>query len=85
MFYESSSMLYIGETDNLYKRMKKHLKHSDNQGLAQWIWKHGKEGLHLELLMCFRKGISIRQWKALEAQLIGSNSPIFNAALSKPK
>ncbi len=40
-FYNQASTLYVGEADNLYKRLKKHLDHSDNKGFAHWLWEHG--------------------------------------------
>jgi GIY-YIG catalytic domain-containing protein len=47
LFIAADQLLYVGETENLRKRLKKHLEHSDNKGLARWIWEFGTESLHL--------------------------------------
>ena len=75
-------MLYIGETESLFGRLKKHLKHSDNRGLAHWIWEHGKGDLHVE---CFvlPDGTTALQRRAVEANLIAANSPVFNTPRSR--
>ncbi len=83
VFYNHTCTLYVGETDNLYKRLRKHFDHSDNKGLAHWIWAHGTEDLHLEYHV-LPTGVGARQRKALEAELISSRRPIFNIA-SSPK
>jgi len=82
LFYNQLCTLYIGETDNLFKRIKKHLIHSDNKGLASWIWEHGTGDLHLEYHV-LPEGVKTRQRKALEAELIRSRHPIFNIAYSQ--
>ncbi len=79
LFYNHLSTLYIGETDSLFKRIKRHLVHSDNKGLAHWIWEHGIDDLHLEYHV-LPEGIKTRQRKALEAELIRCRRPIFNIA-----
>ncbi len=77
LFFESDKLLYVGETENLRKRLKKHLDHSDNKGLARWIWEYGTEGLHLEMQI-LKSGTETRVRKALELELIRSRQPIFN-------
>jgi hypothetical protein len=77
LFIASDQLLYVGETDNLRKRLKKHLEHSDNKGLARWIWEYGTEGLHLEMQI-LKQGTETRVRKALELELIRSRQPIFN-------
>ncbi len=49
VFFTADCALYAGETENLRARMKKHLDHSDNKGLARWMWEHEGEPVHLEL------------------------------------
>jgi site-specific DNA-methyltransferase (adenine-specific) len=45
----STTTLYVGEAENLRKRLAKHLDHSDRKGLARWLWDNGFEDLFLEL------------------------------------
>ena len=79
VFYTSNSALYVGETENLRKRIGKHLDHSDNKGLAQWLWGHGTDDLHLEFQV-LSTGTSSRIRKALELELIISRRPHFNVS-----
>lgn len=77
LFYDSKSALYAGETTNLRKRIEKHLDHSDNRGLARWLWDQGASLLHVEWHV-LEKSTSTRVRKALEAELIESRRPLFN-------
>jgi predicted GIY-YIG superfamily endonuclease len=83
MFHDSKNTLYVGEAVSLYKRIRKHLDHSDNKGLARWLWEQGARDLHLEIHV-LPKETSSRARKALEAEMIGSRSPIFNVAGGAP-
>jgi hypothetical protein len=49
LFFTRKQVLYVGEAENLYKRIKKHLEHSDNKDLAHWFWEQGPQSLHLEI------------------------------------
>jgi len=77
LFIAAEQLLYVGETENLRKRLKKHLEHSDNKGLARWIWEFGIENLHLEMQILEDK-TETRVRKALELELIRSRKPTFN-------
>ena len=77
MFFSSRGALYIGESTNLRKRIEKHLEHSDNKGLAQWLWEHGADDLHLEFHV-LPDSTTTRTRRALEAELIESRRPEFN-------
>jgi hypothetical protein len=77
LFISSDQLLYVGESENLRKRLKKHLDHSDNKGLAHWIWKHGTEDLHLEMQI-LKAGTETSVRKAIELELIRSRQPMFN-------
>jgi hypothetical protein len=79
LFLEPTRVLYIGECRNLCKRIGQHLDHSDNRGLAHWLWEHGASDLHVEYHV-LPKEVSTRVRKALEAELIRSRKPIFNVA-----
>jgi len=84
LFMQSTSVLYIGECRNLRKRISKHLDHSDNKGLAHWLWQNGVTDLHLEYHV-LPEGVSTRVRKALEAELIMSRHPVFNVAGISPQ
>lgn len=77
LFIAADQLLYVGETENLRKRLKKHLEHSDNKGLARWIWQHGTDSLHLEMHV-LEEGTGSRIRRALELELIRSRQPVFN-------
>jgi site-specific DNA-methyltransferase (adenine-specific) len=77
LFFEPRETLYVGECQNLKKRLGKHLDHSDNKGLAQWLWQNGITDLHVEYQV-LSAGTSTRIRKALEAELIISRHPVFN-------
>jgi len=77
IFYSNKATLYVGETDNLQNRIRKHLDHSDNKELARWLWEFGDGSLHLELQI-LEKSITQRIRRALELELIRSRLPIFN-------
>ncbi len=79
MFHDSKTTLYVGEAISLYKRVKKHLDHSDNRSLAHWLWQHGAGDLHLEIHALPEK-TTTKIRKALEAEMIYSRSPLFNIA-----
>jgi hypothetical protein len=73
----------VGECENLRKRIRKHLEHSDNKGLAHWLWSHGALEMHLEYHV-LPVEVTTRVRKALEAELILSRRPIFNIAGVSP-
>lgn len=77
LFLAADQLLYVGETENLRKRISKHLEHSDNKGLARWIWEFGTDGLNLELQE-LDPSTETRIRKALELELIRSRDPLFN-------
>ncbi len=75
LFFDSGTLLYVGESANLRKRLKKHLDHSDNKGLAHWMWENGVEDLRLET-QTLPSHVNMKVRKALE--LIRSRKPVFN-------
>ncbi len=77
LFYSRSNALYVGETANLRIRIAKHLDHSDNKGLARWLWDHGSDDVYLEIQM-LTKETSQKIRRALESELISSRHPLFN-------
>lgn len=79
LLHTSGQALYVGEADNLRKRLAKHLDHSDRKGLARWFWENGFKDLHVELHVLPNDTPS-RTRKALEASLIESTRPLLNIA-----
>lgn len=77
LFFSKDHVLYIGEAENLSRRIRKHLDHSDNKGLARWLWDEGSDSLHLEMQV-LPDGTSTSVRRALELELIRSRSPVFN-------
>lgn len=49
VFFTRETCLYVGEAESLRNRIGKHLDHSDNKGLARWMWDAGTNELFLEL------------------------------------
>jgi hypothetical protein len=76
IFYdpESKQTLYVGEAENLRKRLEKHLDHSDIKALAHWLWEHGSNRLYLELHL-LPDGTPGPVRRALEAELIATRRP----------
>jgi hypothetical protein len=79
LFFEPTHVLYVGECKSLRQRITKHLDHSDNKGLARWLWQHGATELHVEYHV-LPQGTPTRVRKALETELIRSRKPYFNTA-----
>jgi hypothetical protein len=79
LFIEPTRVLYVGECTSLRKRLGRHLDHSDNKGLARWLWEHGTTDLHVEYHV-LPVGTPGRVRKAMEAELILSRKPFFNLA-----
>lgn len=77
VFYDPPQTLYVGEAENLRLRIEKHLDHSDNKGLARWMWEKGDESILLEI-HAFGQSTTKRVMRALEAELIRSRRPVFN-------
>ena len=79
LFSGPNGVLYVGECQNLRKRLGKHLDHSDNRSLARWLWENGTTDLRVEYHV-LPAGVSTRVRKAMEAELIHSRKPLFNVA-----
>jgi GIY-YIG catalytic domain-containing protein len=77
VFLSSKDALYVGEAENLQNRIRKHLDHSDNRGLARWLWQEGGDAMHIEVHV-LAATISTRVRRALEMELIRSRDPVFN-------
>lgn len=82
IFRDATGYLYIGESSNLYDRVKKHLDRSDRQSLANYLAKNGVKGVTVEL-HAFAADSPARlkpMRRAYESELIRSRKPRFNLA-----
>jgi predicted GIY-YIG superfamily endonuclease len=77
LFHIGSETLYVGETENIRKRIAKHLDHSDNRELARWLWQQGTGEVALEI-QTLAATVSTKIRRALELELIRSRNPTFN-------
>jgi hypothetical protein len=77
IYFTATECLYIGEAENLRNRTKRHLDHSDNKGLAQWMWRAGIEQLFVEFQV-LEAATTTKVRRALELELIRSRQPVFN-------
>ena len=77
VFYDPLRTLYVGEATSLRFRLKQHLDHSDNRGLACWLWEHGTATALVEIHV-LPNGTPTVQRRALETELIRSRNPLFN-------
>ena len=81
VFSSSSQCLYVGEADDLHRRVvKEHCVHSDRQQLAHHLWQHGPDDVFVEIRSYEgtpdAKKKPVR--RALEAELIETRRPAFN-------
>jgi hypothetical protein len=77
VFYGPTATLYVGEADNLRRRIQKHLDHSDIKAIARWVWEHGTTEIRVEIRV-LPDGTPTRIRRALEAELIQSHKALFN-------
>lgn len=77
LLFTATHVLYVGEAENLNTRIRKHLDHSDNKGLARWLWEREGEQLYVELHV-LPSDTSTRSRRALETELILSRDSLFN-------
>lgn len=82
VFYDSTGYLYIGEADNLRRRLATHLEDSDRQSLAKYLKEHGEESETISVeIHAFDSDSKARlasMRRAYESELIGSRKPRFN-------
>lgn len=77
VFLTADRVLYVGEAENLQNRIRKHLDHSDNKGLARWLWEQETPNLVLEVHV-LPDAVPTRIRRALESEMIEFRDPIFN-------
>ncbi len=77
---DASGYLYVGESDNLRRRLGEHLDESDRRSLANYLASAGCENVTLEI-HTFAEGSRIDELavrRAYESELIRSRNPRFN-------
>lgn len=77
LFHTQTTPLYAGEAESLQNRVRKHLDHSDNKGLARWLWENPEDPVFIEIQV-YADSTETRVRKALELELIRSRNPVFN-------
>ncbi len=82
VFYDSTGYLYVGEAENLRRRLAKHLEDSDRQSLAKYLKEHGRESETISVeIHAFDSDSKARlaaMRRAYESELISSRKPRFN-------
>lgn len=80
IFRDPSGYLYIGQTDNLRKRLKSHLDQSHNVSLANYLNDKNIEGITIEVHSFDpdSRAKETRVRRAYESELIASRKPRFN-------
>jgi len=80
VFRDRSGYLYIGESADLYLRIRKHLQHSDRKSLARYFWDRGVKDTIIELHVFDPRSDARRKShrRAYEASLIHTRRPRFN-------
>jgi predicted GIY-YIG superfamily endonuclease len=80
IFRDQSGYLYIGQSENLQKRLREHLDESSNFALATYLGDQGNENITIEIHAFApdsrAKETMIR--RAYESELIASRKPRFN-------
>jgi predicted GIY-YIG superfamily endonuclease len=80
IFWDSSGYLYIGESKDLFLRIKKHLDHSDRKSLAHYFWENGFGEITVELhVFDINSNARLKSCRqAYESNLIEIRRPQFN-------
>ena len=80
IFRDATGYLYIGESNNLRRRLTQHLDQSSSESLANYLTENGATDITIELHVFDPdsriKEVAVR--RAYESELIGSRKPRFN-------
>jgi site-specific DNA-methyltransferase (adenine-specific) len=68
--------IFIGQTDNLRRRIERHLAVSGHRGLPSWLWDAG--GQPLELSIASTPSLSKKTREAMEILLVREHHPVLN-------
>lgn len=78
IFRDQTGYLYIGQTENLRKRMEEHLQESHNASLANYLKTQGEATVELHSFDPKSRAKEVRVRRAYESELIRSRNPKFN-------
>ncbi len=80
IFRDASGYLYIGQTENLRKRMQEHLDESHNLSLAKYLKSESRDSISIEIHDFDPKSQAAKTMvrRAYESELIASRKPRFN-------
>jgi predicted GIY-YIG superfamily endonuclease len=80
IFRDKSGYLYIGQSDDLQKRLKTHLDQSHNKSLAKYLEQQKLENITIEVHSFdpASRARETRVRRAYESELIASRKPRFN-------
>ena len=78
IFRDQTGYLYIGQTENLCKRMAEHLKESHNASLASYLKSDKDATVELHSFDPKSRAKEVRVRRAYESELIRSRKPRFN-------
>ena len=78
IFRDQTGYLYIGQTENLRKRMTEHLEESHNASLASYLKSEKGATVELHSFDPKSRAKEVRVRRAYESELIRSRKPRFN-------
>ena len=78
IFRDQTGYLYIGQTENLKKRMAEHLEESHNASLASYLKSEKGATVELHSFDPKSRAKEVRVRRAYESELIRSRKPRFN-------
>lgn len=78
IFRDKTGYLYIGQTENLKKRMAEHLEGSHNPMLAKYLKSESEATVELHSFDPKSRAKEVRVRRAYESELIRSRKPKFN-------
>lgn len=80
IFHDETGYLYIGQSDNLQKRLTAHLEESSNLALSKYLTKGDLMDVHIEIhaFPVDSRMNEVRIRRAYESELIRSRKPRFN-------
>lgn len=78
IFRDETGYLYIGQTEDLRKRLKEHLDESHNLSLAKYLAAENKPTVEIHSFDPKSRAKEVRIRRAYESELIASRKPRFN-------
>lgn len=78
IFRDKTGYLYIGQTEDLQKRLQEHLDESHNLSLASYLKEHEELQVEIHAFDPKSRAREVRVRRAYESELIASRKPRFN-------